>query len=222
MKKKEKKWRVLIVDDHRLIREGIRIMLEALSPTQAFQIEEVATGTMALHKAEMFPYEVILMDFKLPDMSGAKATREILIKNPSAKVIALSNYDEHGYIEEMMNAGARGYMLKNIGPEELLLGIQTVMEGKLFYSNDIAVSLIHYKTQTADEKQTHASRLPAVNDRETGILRLIGEGFTNKEIGSKLGLTENTVSQYRSALLRKFKVSNTAQLVRKIIDLKIL
>src|SRR6186713_2467756 len=121
---------ILIVDDHKMVRDGIRIMLESQEERLSFSIEEAETGESAIESIENKDYDIILMDQQLPGISGAEVVSRIMKLKPDSRILAVSNYDEFAYITDMLKSGAKGYVLKNIGPDELFKAIETILDGK--------------------------------------------------------------------------------------------
>jgi DNA-binding NarL/FixJ family response regulator len=217
--------RILIVDDHPMVREGIRFMLEAQERKYKFQVQEAPDGEEGVEKAKNGQYDVIIMDYQLPAMNGVEATRAILAHNPNLKILALSNYDEYMYIDNMMRSGAKGFVLKNIGPDEMIAAIEALMAGKNYYSNDVAVKLISFEedgvpmARMVKQKQSLAEVL---SSRELEVLKLIATEHTNEEISNRLFLSKRTIDTHRQNLMRKLGVKNTAGLVKYAVELNIL
>jgi len=143
-----------------------------------------------------------MMDYQLPGLNGAETTKAMMSHKSNIKVLGLSNYDESVYVKNILNAGARGYVLKNIDANELIKAISTILKGKYYYSNEVAAQLLNAGNE-------------ALSDREFEILKLIAAGNTNKEIAHKLFLSKRTVDKHREHLLEKMKVKNTVGLLRK-------
>lgn len=133
---------MLIADDHQMVRDGIRVMLDAKKASMRFGIEEAESTEEAIGKADEQVFDIVLMDYHLRKMGGSKCTEEILKRSPHTRILALSNYDELAYVENMLDAGAKGYILKNIEPGQLVKAIQTVLEGQSYFSNEVAVKLL--------------------------------------------------------------------------------
>jgi DNA-binding NarL/FixJ family response regulator len=220
-----KKIRILIVDDHKMVRDGIRSMLESQEKKYTFLMEEAENGEEGIEMSASGSFDVIIMDYQLPKMNGVEATKRIIERDSKAKVLALSNYDEYMYIDNMMRAGARGFVLKNIGPEEIINAIEAVMDGRNYYSSDVAVKLISF-----DHNNIPLARLikqkrengEILSERELEILKLIAAEYTNEEIAATLFISKRTVDTHRQNLMKKLDVKNTAGLVKSAIELKIL
>lgn len=211
---------LLIVDDHPIIRDGLRNMLESQKDYANFKVYEAENEAEAIDVVANVPIDCVIMDFQLPDKKGHEITKSILEINPNLKVLGLSNYDEYAYALDMLKAGARGYVLKNVGIKDLVSAIEQIMDGKVYYSNDIANKLINHKLkQLLIEEESSAARLlddmpTPLSNREKQIIRLIAGEYTNEEIANKLSLSKRTVDNHRQNMLNKLQLRNTAGLVR--------
>lgn len=211
--------RILIIDDHRLVRDGIKTMLETQSDNYNFDISEAESGEEAIAIIQQKEFDIILVDYQLPVMNGAQTVKEILTRKPKAKILALSNYDEYAYITNMIKVGVKGYVLKNISPNELIKAIETILQGKKYYARDVSEKII----DTEEQKESNVL-LGKVNitRRQTEILKLVATGMTNEAIAKKLSLSKRTVDTHRQNLLLKLEVHNTAALIKKATELAIL
>ncbi len=214
---------ILIVDDHLIIRDGLRTMLESQKSDMEFIVYEAENEDQAIEVVANKPIECVIMDFQLPDKKGHEITTSILEINPKLKVLGLSNYDEYAYALDMLKVGAKGYVLKNIGIKDLISAISQIMDGNVFYSNEIANKLINYKLKELliKEDSSAAELLENMEDqniplsnREKQILRLIAKEYTNNEIAGKLSLSKRTIDNHRQNMLNKLQFRNTAGLVR--------
>ncbi len=208
-----KKLRIMVTDDHPFFRDGIRQMLTESGMFSV--VDEATNGKEALDKLKENNYDLVIMDIKMPVMNGIEATREIKQNYPGVKVLAMSMFDEQPYIVKMMKAGAKGYLLKNAGKEDLLNAIAKIAGRDTYFSkevSDIMMSHIIEGTllQTASDEPLNVS----LTKREKDIIRRIAEEQTNVEIGEALGISPRTVDTHRRNLLQKLKVKNTAGLVR--------
>ncbi|MCU0430052.1 MAG: response regulator transcription factor [Cytophagaceae bacterium] len=203
--------KILIVDDHKMVRDGIRYMLESQTKKYNFLVDEADNGLDGVDQALSGEYDVVIMDYQLPNIDGLEATKRIIAKAPETKILALSNYDEYTYIQNIIQAGAKGFVLKNIGPDELVTAIETVRNGKNYYSNDVAVKLIHYVNNQPQTRQRNTHEL---SEREIEIIRMIASEKTNEEIAQELNLSKRTVDTHRQRILEKLNVKNTAGLIR--------
>lgn len=216
---KKKKINILIVDDHQMIRDGIRVMLEKTESPFQFIIQEAGDAEVAIVLVKKNKFDIVLMDFQLPNnVTGADCVKEILSLKPNSKILAISNHDEYLYLKGMIDAGAKGYVLKNISPTELINAIEAVIAGKFYYSNEVAMAFIEQRTQ----KKITPKPTIQLKKRELDILKLIADEYTNDEIATKLFLAKTTINLYRQNLLTKFDSKNTAGLIRKATMLNLI
>jgi len=211
--------KVLIVDNHKVVRDGIKFTLN-LQDRISFDIDEAESGLEAVAKAKHFSYSIIIMDINMPDMSGIEATREILKLNKDAKILALSMHDDEYHIVKMMQAGARGYILKDTGSEELLKAIIKVSQGKKYYSSEVAVKLMGNYHEDIIERKPRAEKnyKGLLSKRELEILKLIANEHTNDQIAEKLFISKRTVDSHRQNMLGKTQTKNTAGLIKYAIQ----
>jgi DNA-binding NarL/FixJ family response regulator len=199
--------RVLLVDDHPIVRTGIRFVLEQDGRLRV--IGEAGSGREAIHMALDTKPDVVMMDVNLPDMSGLEATRVIKQSNPLIKVLVVSLYKESEYVLGMLEAGADGYLVKHCEPTELRGGVLRVHSGERVLHS----SVLHAVINRAVAGPTALSA-DALSARECQILKLLADGSTSKEIALALGLQPKTVENHRSRILDKLGVVNSAAAVR--------
>jgi DNA-binding NarL/FixJ family response regulator len=209
---------LLIADDHQMVRDGIKVMLQSKKDVFQFVIDEAENGEEAIKKVSKKSYDVILMDYRMPDMSGAETTENILRTQPRIKILALSNYDELPYVERMIAAGAKGYVLKNIEPTQLLVAIKTIMEGNTYYSNEVSTKLLDSQGKKA---VSHILEKHGLTKRELEVLRMIAQEMTNEEIAEKLFVGKRTVDTHRQNLLNKLHARNTVGLIKAAYKLEL-
>ena len=202
---------VLIIDDHKMVRDGLKIMLASLKNFMLFKIQEAESGEDAVTKINRSDFEIAIVDYQMPGISGAETIHRILRHKPQMKILALSNYDELSYIQSMMDAGARGYILKSIEPAEMLNAIKTILSNKIYYCNDIAVKLIE---SAEDKKAKNTIAKKVLSNREAEVLQLISLEMTNDEIAQKLFVSKRTIDTHRQNLISKLHVKNTVGLIK--------
>ena len=190
--------KILIVDDHPVVVEGLKMVLSE------YDCRAAMTGVECLHILHNFAPDIILLDINLPDVSGIDLCKTILQQNNKIKILAISYFNQRSWVTRMMDNGAKGYILKNATEEEIKLGIQEVLAGKEHYSPEIA-ELINKK---AHHDLTFLTR------REIEILRLIADGDTNVVIADKLCVSPLTVDSHRKNLIMKLDAKNTASLIK--------
>lgn len=218
------KIKILIADDHKLVRTGIRYTLTGGENLNFIErIDEVVNGKEAVERVKIFSYDIILMDINMPELDGIKATTQIIRDNPDARIIALSMHSDDYEIRSMIKAGARGYLLKNTGSEVLSEAIKTVLGGGKYYSNEVALKLMEpYTEEPKSDKPTQNridKRKISLTRRELEVLRMIANEYTNDEIAQKFELSKRTIDSHRQNILSKLQVKNTAGLIKYAIRL---
>jgi DNA-binding NarL/FixJ family response regulator len=209
---------VLLVDDHKMVRDGLKTMLLSFSKFIAFKVFESDTAESALIKISKENLDLVIMDYRLPGLSGAEVVYRMLRYQPEMKILVLSSYDELAYIQSMLDAGARGYVLKNIEPGEMLKAIKTILSGKVYYCSEVAVKLIDatgYSAAKLDKAKSILTR------REVEVLQMIAMEMTNEEIAKKLFVAKRTVDSHRQNLIHKLQVKNTVGLVKAAYKLNL-
>jgi DNA-binding NarL/FixJ family response regulator len=214
----EKIVRLLIIDDHQMVRDGIRMMLESKRDLLKFEIEEAENGEIAIQKILKNNFDIILIDYQLPGMTGTETLQKIHLYKKDIKVLVLSNYDEYSYVRSMIDEGANGYILKNIDPSQLIHAIQSVLAGTPYYSNEVALKLI--------DSSRNADKLISINKsglskRELEVLKMIALEMTNDEIAKSLFISKRTVDTHRQNLLKKLQVKNTVGLIKAAYAFKL-
>lgn len=205
------KIKVLIVDDHTLVRDGIRALLALVADTKV--VGEAANGKEALEKVKRLAPDVVLMDLAMPIMSGLEATRRIRKRFPGTKVLALTQYEDREYIVPTIEAGARGFVNKTAAFSELASAIQAVYHGGSFLSPMAAAAVVEecqQKVAIEGEKDSYQS----LTDRERETLKLVAEGYTAKEIADMLVISLRTVETHKTNLMKKLDIHNKADLIR--------
>ena len=204
--------RALVVDDHSVMRSGMRNLLEKVDFIDA--IWEAETAAEALALAEAHQPDVILMDVELPGGSGIAATHEIVRNGWCGKVIIISAHDSHHFVESAMNAGARGYVLKSSPSEEILMALEEVCRGGSF----LTPSLADYDSPVSGRgSRRSGSPLALLSPRETQVLVRIAEGLASKQIAAQLQVSHRTVETHRTNLMRKLGIRKASELVRLAI-----
>ncbi len=202
--------RVLIADDHRLFREGVRSLLASLAHVEV--VGEAATGEEAITLASSTQPDVVLMDIQMPGLNGIEATRRILTASPRAGIIVLTMYDDDDSVFAAMRAGARGYLLKGADQSELVRAITAVSNGEALFSPAIAKRLIAFFTGLRKETAAQIA-FPDLTDREREVLDLIAQGLNNTEIAQRLYLSGKTVRNHVSNIFSKLQVADRAQAI---------
>ena len=200
--------RILIVDDHPLIREGLRAILETQPDMEL--VGEARDGNEAVARAQALKPDVILMDLALPHMDGVEATRQIIQKDPLVRVLILSNYLDDDKVFGVLKAGAKGYLIKETNPQDLRQAVRAVYQGKSALDPAVQRKLVDQFAQTTGKS---ASSKDNLTEREQEVLRLMAQGLTNPQIGHKLSIAEGTVRFHVSNVLKKLGLKNRTQAV---------
>jgi two-component system response regulator NreC len=199
---------ILLADDHQLILDGLNSLLK--NREDILVAGEAKNGRDALSLVKLLDPDIVLMDIDMPVMNGIEALKEIKKASPTTKVIILSMHEESGMIKSLMALGANGYLLKSCSQDELLGAISTVAKGQQYFSQGAVRSLLQMENSPTSAAQELTELL---TDRETEVLQLIAEGFSNKEIGAKLFISHRTVDTHRTNLMKKLNVGNIAGLI---------
>ena len=207
---------IIIADDHRLLREGLRCMLEqhpGLKP-----IAEADDGRNTVKMVERLKPDVVVMDVSMPDMNGIEATRQIKKEFPCVKVIGLSMHADKRFVTEMLKAGASGYLLKHCAFEELGLAIRTVAENRIYLSAEITGVVIEdYMQAVQNGKKQKNGNGESLSNREREVLQLLAEGKTAKDIAALLNLSVKTIETHRQNIMEKLHLFSIAELTKYAI-----
>lgn len=204
------KKRILLVDDHQLIIDGLKGFIQTNNNYQI--VGEANTGTEAIKLAELLNPDVILMDIEMPGISGIQASQEIKKIRPNCGIVIISMHKEKELIKKLMSYGVDGYLLKNSSQNEVLQAVKHVLEGGKYFSQDVESSL-NEQSETHNHK-TDVLTIAQLTEREIEILKLVSLGKTNKEIGESLFISHRTVDTHRTNLMKKLDINNVAGLIR--------
>ena len=203
--------RLLLADDHAVVRSGLRMLLEA-QPDMTI-VGEAETGQEAIRRVAELSPDVVLMDIEMPGMNGIEATRRIKANAPASAVLALTMYEDDQYFFEMLRAGASGYVPKRAAPDELVSAIRAVSRGEVFLYPSLAGRLVqdYLRRGPAGEGEPPGDEL---TPREQEVLTLIAQGFSNNEIADQLVISAKTVDRHRENIMRKLNLHNRVDLVK--------
>ena len=209
-----KKIQLLLVDDHEVVRSGLRMLLEDKPDIQI--VGEAGTASEAVNSTNILKPDVILMDIGLPDMSGIDATRKIKGLWPTIAIVALTIHEDEEYFFKMLEAGASGYVPKRAAPEELLTAIRVAASGEVYLYPSLAKLLVKdYFTQNNLDQDSHT--LDGLTGRQQEVLALLAEGATNSEIAEKLHISPKTVASHRENIMQKLNLHSRTELVKYAI-----
>ncbi len=209
------KIRVMLCDDHTILREGIRLLLNSQPDIEV--VAEAVDGREAVEKARAVKPDVILMDIAMPFLNGLEATKQIRRDNPNARVLVLTMYESDEYVAQMLEAGAAGYVLKKVAGSELVYALRAVNQGEAFLYPSITKRLVEdylRRVESGQERDT----FDGVTDREREVLQLIAEGHTNKEIADLLNLSVRTVQNHRAHIMEKLGMHDRGELIKYAIQ----
>ena len=200
------KIRILLADDHSVVRQGFRLILN--SQTDMEVIGEADNGREAVEKAEKLRPDVIVMDVAMPELNGIEATRRINRSVPRTRVLALSMHKDSVYVREILRAGARGYLLKDAIDSDLVDAVRHVARGEGYISPAVSDAVL------SDYRKHVTDPIDLLTSREREILQLIAEGNTNKDVANLLNLSVHTVDAHRGRIMEKLNLHSTGELVR--------
>lgn len=195
---------VIIVDDHLIFRKGLRIVLNEIPFVKV--IAEASDGNELLNILKKNTADIVLMDINMPGISGIEATKKLKEKYPDTEVIALTMHEEIGYFNKMIEAGAKGFLLKKITKEQLEAAIKAVFYGETFFSEEFVLST---KPKYTPPKNLNVD----ISEREIEVLKLIAKGYSNQEIADKLFLSKRTVDGHKARLFEKTGAKNAPNLI---------
>lgn len=202
---------VLLADDHTIVREGIKTLLRGEKDVDV--VGEAETGRQAVQLAKKLLPDVVIMDIAMPLLNGLEATRQILRMTPNTKVIILSAHSDDSHVEQVMAAGASGYLIKQTSAQILCKAIREVQKGNSFFSPSISERICNLYQKPSEEKKG----LCCLSSREMEVLQLIAEGKANKQIAAELDISIKTVEKHRQNLILKLDIHDTASLTRYAI-----
>ena len=206
--------RILLADDHAVVRSGLRMLLEAQPDFEI--VGEAETGTEAVAMVDELHPDAVLMDIQMPDLNGIEATKIIKEKSPETAVLALTMHEDDHYFFEMLHAGASGYVLKRAAPDEVVQAIRTVCRGEVFLHPMMAKRLVTDYVNRADKNESEKA-YSNLTPREQEVLTLIAEGYSNAEIANDLYISIKTVDRHRENIMRKLNMHSRIDLVKYAI-----
>ena len=208
--------RLLLVDDHQVVRAGLRMLLEAEPDMEI--VGEVGSGEDALQAVQTLQPDVVLMDIAMPGMGGIESTRRIKEAHPDTAVLALTMHEDEQHFFEMLNAGAAGYLPKRAAPDDLVSAIRVVGRGEVFLYPTLARVLVRQHLQHAEGARGGAETPQLLTPREIEVLTWIAEGSANREIAEMLCISIKTVDRHRENILQKLNLHNRVELVKYAIE----
>ena len=206
----ENKLRILIAEDHATVREGVKLLVNAQADMEV--VGEAEDGDAAVSEAVRLKPDVVIMDISMPGVNGLRATKKLRNLFPAIKILTLTRHSDDGYLQQLITAGANGYVLKQSAPTELINAIRVVADGKAYLDPALTNKVMGgYATRSTSLRGENKHNL---TDRESEVLRLIALGYSNKEIGVKLDLSVKTIEAHKANAMRKLGISSRIDIVR--------
>jgi DNA-binding NarL/FixJ family response regulator len=211
--------RVLLADDHGVVRKGLRFLLERQPDMEI--VGEAGDGREAVRMAEATEPDIVIMDIAMPLLNGIEATAQIVKRSPRLGVIILSMHSDEDYLLSALNAGAKGYLLKESAEEDLVRAVHAVSKGTPFFSPEIAKTMLDDYMRFLQQRNLQDS-YDLLTEREKEVLQLLAEGKSNKEAAAILDVSVYTVDTHRTHLMQKLNLHNTAEIVLYAVRKKII
>jgi DNA-binding NarL/FixJ family response regulator len=212
-----KKIRILITDDHAVLREGLRLLLEATDDIEV--VGEAENGQRAVGETKRLQPDVVLMDLSMPLLNGVEAARRIGQEAPGAKVVILSSYNDDHHIHQAIEAGASGYLMKETASKDLLRAVRETAKGNAYFSPAIARRLL--KRWRERDPEFRSTMAPALTSRQTEVVQLIAEGYSTKQIAGLLAVSFKTIEKHRQTVMDKLDIHEIATLTRYAVSIGI-
>ncbi|MBE0607783.1 MAG: response regulator transcription factor [Dehalococcoidia bacterium] len=208
--------RILIADDHTLVRSGLKLILSAQPDFEL--VGEAATGEETIVRTRELQPDVLLLDIGMPGMNGVEAARVIRQQFPEVRIVVLTMYDDDAYLQQFLQIGAAGYVMKQAADEELVSAIRAVQRGESFIHPSLTRQLIDLYLKQSQPVPSSAERRPDLSPRETEVLRLVALGYSAQQIATELGISVSTVETHRTHVSEKLGLHGRAQLVRYALN----
>jgi DNA-binding NarL/FixJ family response regulator len=206
------KHKILIADDHAMIRDGIKTLLK--QNRDYVVAGEAVNGNEAVEKYKILSPDLVILDISMPGLNGMEAAREILEDDPAARIIMLSMYDDEDYISQCIEYGVKGFVVKNESGGELDYAIKSVLDGRNYFSNRVQEVIVKKYTSAATRRRQKEPEVK-LTSREMEIIKLISDGLTSQQMADKLFISPRTVETHRANLMKKVGVKNAIELVKK-------
>jgi two-component system response regulator NreC len=207
--------RIMLVDDHEIVRTGLRMMLEAEPDLEI--VAEAESGEEALEKAVAIKPDIVIMDVSLPGMDGAITTRVLRERAPGISVLALTIHEDERYFFQMLTAGASGYLPKRAAPTDLVTAIRTVSQGNVYLYPSLATTLVGDYLQRAETGGDERQSFDELTPRQRQVLTLMAEGLSNAEIAERLDISTKTVARHRENMMARLNLHSRTELVKYAI-----
>ncbi len=212
----QKKSRILLADDHTIVRKGLRSILEREPDMEV--VGEAADGREAVRKASALSPDIVVLDITMPKMNGIEAAARIARESPATKIIALTMHSSEEYVYALLKVGAKGYILKDSAPSDLIEAIRAVARGGTYLHPDVSVTVVNEYLKRPAPRSRTGKPAEVLSNREREVLQLIAEGSTNKDIAARLSLSVKTIEAHRTRIMDKLEIHNIAGLTRYAIS----
>jgi DNA-binding NarL/FixJ family response regulator len=206
--------KVLLADDHGVVRSGIRSLLETENDIEV--IGEASNGQEALAKAKILQPNLIIIDVRMPVLNGIEATRKIRQEVPDTRVLVLSMHDDEEYVLQALECGASGYLLKDASKDEFLKAVKMIHQGEMYFSGELSGVLVSGFRRKTPSETSEAAIDYDLTKREKQILSMLTQGINNKDIADKLDKSVRTIETHRFNIMKKLKVNNVVELLKKV------
>ena len=211
----EKKSRIVIAEDHQILRDGLKAILNTSEDLKV--VGEAADGLEAIRRIQELSPDLALLDLSMPRMDGLSVMKEIRNRNPKTKLVALTMHKDEEYVLEAFRSGANGYCIKSSGHDELLVAIRAVLSGKTYVSPEISDKVLEGYLETK-KRMKEKSSWDTLTQREKEVLKLVGEGYRNKEIADYLCISVKTVEKHRANIMQKLDLHSASALTAYAIE----
>ncbi len=206
---------IIVADDHEVVRRGVKSLLESHPGWTV--VAEAATGREAVDQVKRCNPDVVILDITMPELNGLEATRQILKVAPQTEILILTLHESAQLIRSVLEAGARGYVLKSDAGRNLIDAVEAVSEHKAFFTSNVAATVLDGYLKTDKRKTGAKPDSHALTPREREIIQLLAEGKSNKEVATTLGISVHTAETHRTNIMRKLEVHSVSELVRYAI-----
>jgi DNA-binding NarL/FixJ family response regulator len=206
--------RILLADDHDLTRAGLRYLLERRDDWTV--CGEASNGRMAIEMVETLRPDFAILDMSMPELNGLEATRQILKKHPQLKILIYTMHETERVILDVLDAGARGVVLKSDAGENMVAAVESISRGRRFFTSGVADTVVeaYLSKRLSTKEATDDPSALMLTSREREVIQLLAEGKSNKEVANSLGITARTAEGHRSEVMRKLKLGSLAELIR--------
>jgi two-component system, NarL family, response regulator DegU len=207
--------RIILVDDHQIVRDGLKLLLSSQADFEI--VAEGKDGQEAIELVKKYNPDVLISDISMPNLNGLESVEMIKKESPGTKVMFLSMFDKEEYVTTAVKIGAHGYLLKDSGKEEMIKAIRKIADGDKYFSSDVSGILVNHMMSSGPKIDTEVENDYNLTKREIQILSKVVDGWSNKQIADDADISVRTIETHRLNIMKKMKVNNAADLVRKAL-----